>query len=48
MQVEHLLAERDSLANVLESKESQLLGLHAQVDLLRNHTSETEAWLTSM
>ena len=47
-QVRQLSDERDSLVNTLETKESQLLALHAQVDLLRNHASETEAWLTSM
>lgn len=46
--ISQLLNERDSMASTLEAKESQLLGLHAQVDLLRNHGCETEAWLTSM
>ncbi|KAL0024101.1 hypothetical protein WJX79_006964 [Trebouxia sp. C0005] len=47
-QMKVLTEERDTMANALEAKESQLLGLQAQVDLLRNHNSETEAWLTSM
>ena len=47
-QMKQLMYERESMASSLEAKESQLLGLHAQVDLLRNHASETEAWLTSM
>ena len=47
-QMHKLVDERDSAASLLEAKESQLLGLQAQVDLLRNHSSETEAWLTSM
>ncbi len=46
--VKQLTEERNAMATALEAKESQLLGLHAQVDLLRNHNSETEAWLTSM
>lgn len=46
--ISQLVSERDSMASTLEAKESQLLGLHAQVDLLRNHGCETEAWLTSM
>ncbi len=47
-QMKVLTEERDTMANALEAKESQLLGLQAQVDLLKNHNSETEAWLTSM
>jgi len=47
-QMKFLTEERDTMASALEAKESQLLGLQAQVDLLRNHNSETEAWLTSM
>ena len=47
-QMQLLTEERDAVASALEAKESQLLGLHAQVDLLRNHNSETEDWLTSM
>jgi len=47
-QMKVLTEEQDTMANALEAKESQMLGLQAQVDLLRNHNSETEAWLTSM
>ncbi|DBA94296.1 hypothetical protein WJX77_005306 [Trebouxia sp. C0004] len=47
-QMKVLTEERDTMANALDAKESQLLGLQAQLDLLRNHNSETEAWLTSM
>lgn len=46
--ISQLMSERDSMASTVEAKESQLLGLQAQVDLLRNHGCETEAWLTSM
>ena len=46
--INQLVSERDSMTSTLEAKESQLLGLYAQVDLLRNHGCETEAWLTSM
>ena len=47
-QVQQLLAVKDSLSEAAEMKDAQLLDLHAQVDLLRNHASETEAWLTKM
>ena len=47
-QINQLMSEKDSMASVLEAKESQLLQLQAQVDLLRTHACETEAWLTSM
>ena len=46
--ISQLMSEQDSMSSTLENRESQLLGLHAQVDLLRNHGCETEAWLTSM
>ena len=47
-QVRQLTAARNVLAEAAEAKEAQLFDLHAQVDLLRNHASETEAWLTTM
>lgn len=48
VQRQQLTDEREKMVRTLESRENQLLGLQAQVDLLRNHASETEAWLTGM
>lgn len=47
-QLKQLAAARDALTEANEAKEAQLFDLHAQVDLLRNHTSDAEAWLATM
>ena len=47
-QVGQLNAARNVLAEAAEAHEDKLFELQAQIDLLNNHASESEAWLTTM